>query len=93
MSANGPEVARDVSRALERAMERAAAAIDLELWFRLRDARDEVNRCFCHGVIAAEIFAPWEREHQEAGRVARVELPAAIDAARGLLASIGEGAP
>lgn len=88
-----PYVARDVSRALERAMERAAEAIDLDLWFRLRDARDEAHRCFCNGVIAAEIFEPWEPEHQQAGRIASVDLPAAIEAARGLLQSIGEEAP
>ena len=85
--------AREVSRSLEHAMERAAEPIDLDLWFRLRDARDEVNRCFCHGIIAAEIFEPWEPEHQQAGRIASVELPAVIDAARGLLQSIGESAP
>jgi hypothetical protein len=84
---------REVLQALERAMERAVEVIDLDLWFRLRDARDEVARCFCHGVLAKEIFQPWEPEYQQAGRVASVELPAAVEAGARLLQSIAGGAP
>lgn len=83
----------EVSQALEQAMERAAAAVNLDLWFQLRDARDGLARAFCHGVVASEVFQPWEPEYQAAGRILSTELPAAIEAARGLLQRIGQVAP